>query len=410
MQLISKNRIATGPVVANFDDAFITANGTYYYLRDHRAVRVTTDANANVLGQQGHFPYGEPWYLSNTTTKWTFDSYERDSETGNDHANARQYISRLGRFSSPDPLAGSIGDPQSLNRYIYALNDPIALIDPSGMVTCGDSNGDYADQIRRWRHSVADAGGGHIPLDNSSDSEQDADGNGGCQVLTDDTDGGIDLSVPPLPPSVLESQDPASLTQIPTSPTTFQVYVSAPFDDSDDLFKPMSDTSGTAIDGAGGGGGGTGGTSQTLINAGRNQARLLLSSQDCAAFLKQILTNAGLAPNLDSFLQNFDSTTIIPDPKSEVPSTIYTAHVDSIGQSNIVHVDNPGDSDLAPTLLHEEFHTINYGLTDAGLAQYATGSHISPGPGISPARANFMNSRAATAAFNEHCNPNPKGQ
>ncbi|MFQ5684739.1 MAG: peptidoglycan DD-metalloendopeptidase family protein, partial [Candidatus Binatia bacterium] len=41
--------------------------------------------------------------------------------------------SRLGRFMTPDPLAGTIRNPQSLNRYAYVLNDPINLIDPLGL-------------------------------------------------------------------------------------------------------------------------------------------------------------------------------------------------------------------------------------------------------------------------------------
>jgi hypothetical protein len=45
---------------------------------------------------------------------------------------ARSYINRFGRFSSPDPLAGSLSNPQSLNRYAYVESDPINLADPSG--------------------------------------------------------------------------------------------------------------------------------------------------------------------------------------------------------------------------------------------------------------------------------------
>jgi hypothetical protein len=42
-------------------------------------------------------------------------------------------VSRLGRFGSPDKHSGSLSNPQSLNRYIYALDDPINLSDPSGL-------------------------------------------------------------------------------------------------------------------------------------------------------------------------------------------------------------------------------------------------------------------------------------
>src|SRR5207302_7608487 len=39
------------------------------------------------------------------------------TESGNDYAQARIYISRLGRFNSPDPISGMPDFPQSLNRY-----------------------------------------------------------------------------------------------------------------------------------------------------------------------------------------------------------------------------------------------------------------------------------------------------
>src|SRR5258707_10938907 len=46
---------------------------------------------------------------------------------------ARYDVTRLGRFSSPDPLAGDISNPQSLNHYPYSGNDTLNWIDPSGM-------------------------------------------------------------------------------------------------------------------------------------------------------------------------------------------------------------------------------------------------------------------------------------
>ena len=39
----------------------------------------------------------------------------------------------LRRWLSPDPLAGSVFDPQSLNRYAYVLNNPTTLTDPLGL-------------------------------------------------------------------------------------------------------------------------------------------------------------------------------------------------------------------------------------------------------------------------------------
>ncbi|HEX2715232.1 MAG TPA: RHS repeat-associated core domain-containing protein, partial [Candidatus Acidoferrales bacterium] len=112
--------------------AKIEGGATQYYQADHLSPRVTTDSSGGVLGQQGHYPYGESWYAQSTTTKWLFASYERDSESGNDYAVQRYYANRLGRFMIPDPLMGAASEPQSLNRYSYVADDPINRVDPRG--------------------------------------------------------------------------------------------------------------------------------------------------------------------------------------------------------------------------------------------------------------------------------------
>ena len=58
---------------------------------------------------------------------------QRDAETGNDPTLFRSYNPRLYRWLSPDPLAGDISNPQSLNRYAYVLNNPTNLTDPLGL-------------------------------------------------------------------------------------------------------------------------------------------------------------------------------------------------------------------------------------------------------------------------------------
>ncbi|HTU42606.1 MAG TPA: RHS repeat-associated core domain-containing protein, partial [Candidatus Aquilonibacter sp.] len=99
---------------------------------DDQSVRLTTDANGNILTQEGTFPFGEQWYQSGSGNEWVFTNYDRDSESGLDYALARYYDSRTGTFCSADPLAGSPDDPQSWNRYAYGRNDPIDMTDPSG--------------------------------------------------------------------------------------------------------------------------------------------------------------------------------------------------------------------------------------------------------------------------------------
>ena len=80
-------------------------------------------------------------------------SKERDNETGLDYFLARYYSSTQGRFTSTDEFSGGpdavsalgsgdtekqaipyadITDPQSLNKYQYAYNNPLAYTDPDG--------------------------------------------------------------------------------------------------------------------------------------------------------------------------------------------------------------------------------------------------------------------------------------
>ncbi|HEV1996150.1 MAG TPA: RHS repeat-associated core domain-containing protein [Candidatus Acidoferrum sp.] len=114
--------------------ARIDSSGTKYYHQDHLSNRLVTDSSGNTSAQLGHFPFGESWY-NTSSDKLLFTTYERDAESGNDYAMARYHVNRLARFSSPDPLAGSIASPQSLNRYAYVRNDPINSIDPLGLFT-----------------------------------------------------------------------------------------------------------------------------------------------------------------------------------------------------------------------------------------------------------------------------------
>lgn len=60
---------------------------------------------------------------------------ERDTETGLDYFGARYYGSSMGRFMSPDPLlnSGRPDNPQTWNRYSYALNNPLTVTDPTGL-------------------------------------------------------------------------------------------------------------------------------------------------------------------------------------------------------------------------------------------------------------------------------------
>jgi RHS repeat-associated protein len=57
-----------------------------------------------------------------------------DDSTGLLYARARYFSPQLGRFLTKDPVTGMDSDSQSLNRYVYALNNPLRFKDPTGFV------------------------------------------------------------------------------------------------------------------------------------------------------------------------------------------------------------------------------------------------------------------------------------
>ncbi|MEM9598606.1 MAG: RHS repeat-associated core domain-containing protein, partial [Acidobacteriota bacterium] len=59
-------------------------------------------------------------------------AHDRDFATGVDAMHARSYLHSLGRFFSVDPERGDLSQPQRLNRYSYALGNPLGFIDPDG--------------------------------------------------------------------------------------------------------------------------------------------------------------------------------------------------------------------------------------------------------------------------------------
>jgi len=60
---------------------------------------------------------------------------ERDDETGLDYFGVRYYASMQGRFTGVDPMLmdeDRMFDPQRINAYAYARNNPLKFIDPDG--------------------------------------------------------------------------------------------------------------------------------------------------------------------------------------------------------------------------------------------------------------------------------------
>jgi RHS repeat-associated protein len=109
-------------------------------------------------GSHAYYPYGVEYIASQNNDTEKYATYTRDNLTGLDYAMNRYYSSIWGRFLTPDPSTASIDmeNPLSWNRYMYALGDPIAGNDPTGLcdpdpdVVCSDSFEDYGSWAGVW--------------------------------------------------------------------------------------------------------------------------------------------------------------------------------------------------------------------------------------------------------------------
>lgn len=121
------------------------SSGTvFYYIADHlgSSREMVQSGQTSPCYDADFLPYGqEVDYTNSCGSHYKFTGKERDTETGNDNFGARYVRSNLGRFTSPDPLGGSLIDPQTLNKYSYVRNNPETLADPTGLYTVNCGNG-----------------------------------------------------------------------------------------------------------------------------------------------------------------------------------------------------------------------------------------------------------------------------
>lgn len=92
-----------------------------------------TDNEGGVVWRGQSLPFGEEFYgegSRDTELKYIGKPYNQ--QLGLYDFGARYYDPNTGRFTGVDPVNGNPENPQSLNSYAYALNNPYKYFDPNG--------------------------------------------------------------------------------------------------------------------------------------------------------------------------------------------------------------------------------------------------------------------------------------
>ena len=131
---VTRDYLYADQLVASVHEAPVT--GMQHYHLDHLgSTRLVTDGNGVKVSGHTYLPFGEEIPDEDNPipdgVRLKFTGHERDA-ADQDYMHARFYGIESGRFWSVDPVLGMPELPQSWNRYVYARNNPIRLVDPDG--------------------------------------------------------------------------------------------------------------------------------------------------------------------------------------------------------------------------------------------------------------------------------------
>ena len=133
---LTKTYIIGDDIIGQADN---TGDITYLLYDGQGSVRHHSDSNGSLVAYSGCDTFAYDAYgqrvdpLKDTINEGLFYTGEQfDSETGQYYLRARYYNPLNGLFNQMDDFSGNNADPQSLHKYLYAYNNPVNNIDPSG--------------------------------------------------------------------------------------------------------------------------------------------------------------------------------------------------------------------------------------------------------------------------------------
>ncbi len=135
---------AYGGMIAIHEQSSTSGETLNYVHKDHLgSVQAYSDKNGKLVQELSY----DAWGRRRSADEWKYylnlpdaNAWHERGFTGHEHLDlfeminmdGRMYDPMLGRFLTPDPFVQAPDYTQGLNRYIYCLNNPLSLVDPSG--------------------------------------------------------------------------------------------------------------------------------------------------------------------------------------------------------------------------------------------------------------------------------------
>ena len=141
-----------------------SGSSSYYYQNDALgSTRLVTASTGAILYSSDYLPFGASFGTSGSFTPEFEYTGKLVDVSGLYYYGARFYDPSIDRFITEDTSTGSPGDPLSLDRYVYARDNPEAITDPTGhdwwsSLTSAVSNG--ASDVASGAEAVASAADG----------------------------------------------------------------------------------------------------------------------------------------------------------------------------------------------------------------------------------------------------------
>jgi RHS repeat-associated protein len=144
----AKLALMTGTTTLTFQKGYVPLTGgtmavynssglAYYRHSDWvGSSRFASTTSRTMYFDGAYAPFGEP-YATTGTTDLSYTGMNQDTVSNLYDFPAREYGNIQGRWPATDPAGTASVDPrnpQTWNRYAYALNNPLGFIDPTGML------------------------------------------------------------------------------------------------------------------------------------------------------------------------------------------------------------------------------------------------------------------------------------